>query len=264
MELSGKRVLVTGASRGIGEALAVAFAGAGARVALVARSEAQIEELAQRLGGTAHRADLADPAQVRGLVARVEADGGPIDVLVNNAGFEEAGDFATQSAEAIDAMIGVNLTAAVHLTRQVVPGMLERGAGHIVNISSMGAASVFPGLAVYSATKAALSHFTAGLRADFRARPIRTTLVELGATTTDMLVGVKSYGPTRAAFDRTYGWRMFVDTPPERVAEVVVAAVKKDRRHVRLPTRAALFPVIAELPRRLTELLMTGAGTEIR
>ena len=121
-------------------------------------------------------------------------------------------------------MIAVNFVAAVQLTRQAVPGMLERGGGHIVNVSSMGAASVFPGLAVYSATKAGLSHFTAGLRADFRGRPIDTTLVELGATTTDMLVGVKSYPPTLAAFDRAYGWHFFVDTPPERVAEATVAA----------------------------------------
>jgi short-subunit dehydrogenase len=74
LEHSGKRVLVTGASRGIGEALAVAFAGAGAQVVLVARSEARIQELAQRLHGNAYRADLADPAEVRGLVARIEAD----------------------------------------------------------------------------------------------------------------------------------------------------------------------------------------------
>jgi short-subunit dehydrogenase len=142
--------------------------------------------------------------------------------------------------------------------------MLARRGGHIVNISSMGAASVFPGLAVYSATKAGLSHFTAGLRADFRGRPIGTTLVELGATATDMLVGVKSYPPTLAAFDRAYGWHVFVDTPPERVAEATVAAVLKGRRYVRLPTRAALFPVIAELPRKLTEILLKGSGAEIR
>ena len=82
----------------------------------------------------------------------------------------------------------------------------------------------------------------------FSGRPIDTTLVELGATTTDMLVGVKSYPPTLAAFDRAYGWHFFVDTPARRVAEATVAAVLKGRRYVRLPTRAALFPVIAELP----------------
>src|SRR4051812_17274202 len=98
MDLAGKRVLITGASRGIGEAMAIAFAGAGARVALVARSEGPLKELASRLGGTAYPADLCDPDTVDGLVDRVEADGGPIDVLVNNAGVDVAGDFVTTPA----------------------------------------------------------------------------------------------------------------------------------------------------------------------
>ena len=97
MELDGRRVLITGASRGIGAALASSFAAAGARVALVARSEAPIAELAERLGGASYPADLADREQVRDLVARIEADGGPIDVLVNNAGLEHAGDFAARA-----------------------------------------------------------------------------------------------------------------------------------------------------------------------
>ena len=129
MQLDGRRVLVTGASRGIGAALASSFATAGARVALVARSEAPIAELAGSLGGRAYPADLADREQVRDLVARVEAEGGPIDVLVNNAGLEHAGDFARQSEEEVEATTAVNLVAAVQLSRQAVPGMLERGAG---------------------------------------------------------------------------------------------------------------------------------------
>src|SRR5437764_14692949 len=90
MELRGKRVLVTGASRGIGQALAERFAAVGAQVALVARSEGAIKELADRLGGTAHPTDLGDRDQVTGLIDRVEADGGPVDVLVNNAGVDLA------------------------------------------------------------------------------------------------------------------------------------------------------------------------------
>src|SRR5436309_15904892 len=93
MELAGRRVLITGASRGIGQALAERFAAAGARVALVARSEGSLKELADRLGGTAHPADLGDPEQLAGLVERVEADGGPTDVLGNNAGVDRGGFF---------------------------------------------------------------------------------------------------------------------------------------------------------------------------
>src|SRR3954447_9435288 len=86
MQLDGKRVLITGASRGIGEALAEKFTDAGAVVALVARSKDTLEEVAERFGGTAHAADLSAPAQVSGLIDRVEAEAGPIDVRVNNAG----------------------------------------------------------------------------------------------------------------------------------------------------------------------------------
>jgi short-subunit dehydrogenase len=85
MELRGARVLITGASRGIGEALAGAFAGAGADVALVARDADAIGRLAHSLGGSAHTADLSDPAQAGTLISRVEAEAGPVDVLVNNA-----------------------------------------------------------------------------------------------------------------------------------------------------------------------------------
>jgi len=102
MELAGKRVLITGASRGIGQALAERFTAAGARVALVARSEGPLKELADRLGGTAHPADLADRDQLDGLVDRIEADGGPVDVLVNNAGVDRAGFLIEMSADDVD------------------------------------------------------------------------------------------------------------------------------------------------------------------
>jgi short-subunit dehydrogenase len=139
--------------------------------------------------------------------------------------------------------------------------MLERGGGHIVNVSSMAGSSTFPGLVVYSASKAAkaaLSHFTAGLRADLRGLPISTTLVELGPIPTDMLAEAESYEPTAKAFQRAYRTRLIVDVPREKVAEEIVAAVQKRRRHVRIPNRAILFPLLSEAPRRATELLLTG------
>src|SRR5438270_1182576 len=102
MELAGRRVLIPGASRGIGQALAERFTAAGARVALVARSEGPLKELADRLGGTAHPADLCDPEQLAGLVERVEADGGPVDVLVNNAGVDRAGFITEIPAEDVE------------------------------------------------------------------------------------------------------------------------------------------------------------------
>ena len=150
MELRGKRVVITGASRGIGEGLAKGFAAAGANVALVARSAGAIEKLAADLGGTAHPTDLGDPKQVATLVNRIEDEAGPIDVLVNNAGIDLAAAFWDHTADEVAAIIQVNLSAPMELCRQVIPRMLRRGRGHIVNISSLASCGMYPGLAAYS------------------------------------------------------------------------------------------------------------------
>ncbi len=257
MELHGRRVLVTGASRGIGEALVHAFSRAGARVALVARSAGALESLAAETGGVAFPTDLADPVAVAGLLDRVEADGGPVDVVVNNAGIDLAGAFADCDPADLEQVYRVNLVTPVQLCRQAVPRMLERGSGHIVNISSLAGVGAFPGLAAYSSSKAGLSHFTAGLRADLKGLPIGTTLVELGPVPTEMLSHVNDYEPTSLSFRRFYRLQLLVDCPRERVAGMVVDAVSHGRRHVRLPQRTTLFPLLTEAPRRVTELLLT-------
>jgi short-subunit dehydrogenase len=258
MELRGKRVLITGASRGIGEALVHAFAEAGATVALVARTQDSIRALAAELGGTAHPADLSDPKQVATLISHVEDEAGPVDILVNNAGIGSPAAFTDAPDEDLRQVTEVNYLAPAELCRQAIPRMLRRGGGHIVNISSIAGCSVFPGIVAYCASKAALSHFTAGLRADLRGLPIGTTLVELGPIPTDMLAQTEDYEPTAKSFRRFYRTRLIVDVPREKVADEVVEAVQKGRRHVRLPKRSALSSMLSEAPRRTTELLLTG------
>lgn len=258
MELRGTRVLITGASRGIGESLAHAFAGAGATVALVARTKDSIQALAEELGGTAHPADLSDPKQVAILISHVEDEAGPINVLVNNAGVGTPAAFTEAPDEDLRQVTEVNYLAPAELCRQAIPRMLGRGGGHIVNISSIAGCAVVPGLVTYSASKAALSHFTAGLRADLRGLPISTTLVELGPILTDMLAEIEDYEPTAKAFQRSYRLRMAVDTPREKVADEVVEAVQKGRTHVRIPKRMALMSLLSEAPRRTLEMMLTG------
>jgi short-subunit dehydrogenase len=258
MDLDGKRVLITGASRGIGEQLAVEFAAAGARVALVARSEAPLKELATRLGGTAYPADLGDREQVEGLIDRVENDGGPLDVLVNNAALDYAGSFAALTQADIANQMQVNLVAPMELSRQAVTAMLRRTGGHIVNVSSMGGTNAVPGVVTYSASKAGLSHFTAALRAEFKGTPIRTTLVEVGPVGTEMMQHLYDYPPSDRAVARLRRLRLIKQVTAEHVARNVVAAVKADHRHVRMPKRAVLYPLLVEAPRRMTEFLLTG------
>jgi short-subunit dehydrogenase len=258
MELHGRRVLITGASRGIGEGLATKFAAAGANVALVARSADAIQKLAADVGGTAHPADLRDPTQVATLINHIEDEAGPIDVLVNNAGIDIEAAFWDHSPDDLAGIVQVNLLAPMELCRQVIPRMLRRGRGHIVNISSLASCGVYPGLTAYSATKAGLSHFTAGLRADLKKSPIKTTVVEMAGVPTAMLAHVANYKPTEDSFKRGYRLHLVTDTPVDVIADATVEAVEKEQRHVRYPKRALLFPFLTEAPRRMVELMLTG------
>lgn len=257
MQLNGRRVVITGASRGIGEAIVRRLVPTGAQLALVARQESPLKALAADVGGVAYPADLADADEVAGLMARIEADG-PVDGLINNAGVDNGGGFLDLGAEAVRQTFQVNLLTPVELCRQVLPGMVARGRGHIVNVSSLAGAGVLPGLVPYSSTKAGLTHFTSGLRADLKGLPIGVTVVELGPIPTDMLAHVDAYRPTERSFRRFYRLQLLVDIPREKVAADVVAAIERNRRYVRLPKRAAAFPILAELPRRATELILTG------
>jgi short-subunit dehydrogenase len=258
MELAGRRVLITGASRGIGQALAERFTAAGARVALVARSEGPLKELGDRLGGTAYPCDLSDADQLAGLIGRVEADG-PVDVLVNNAGVDRAGFIDEISAADVEALYRLNLIAPVELCRQIIPRMLDRGRGHIAVMSSMAGVGSYPGYSIYASSKAALNHFTACLRADLKGKPVGTTLVEVAfVVPTEMAENVKANPGIRKAADRFYALHTLVDVPLEKLTAEVVDAVRHGRRHVRLPRRLAPLSLLGEAPRRSVEMLLTG------
>ncbi len=251
MRLDGRRVLLTGGSRGIGAALARALHARGATLAVVARPSADLDDVASSVEGTAYPCDLADRDAVAGLVARVEADG-PVDVLVNNAAISGVGWFGDRTHDEIDRVLDVNLRAPMVLCRDVLPGMLERGRGHIVNVSSMAAVFGPPGLALYGASKAGLSHFTAGLRADLRDDPIDLTTVHLGSVATEMDDEARSYGPLRMLAERSGGRDI---TPMPQLVDKVVAAIEQGHDEVRVPAAMAPLAMLANAPRRLGGLL---------
>jgi len=249
--------VITGASRGLGAALATKLAARGARLALVARSAEPLAKLAADLGGAAYPADLEDLDHVDELVTRIAADG-PIDVLVNNAGLDLTGRLAELPAEQIRALFTVNLIAPVLLCRAVIPRMRAQGHGHLVNVSSLAGTNALPGVAPYAASKAGLSHFTAGLRAELKGTGITTTLAEIGTVESTMMDSLRAHEPTRRALARLETLHLVHDLTMDDVADALVRAIDERRRHVRLPRRDAAFPLLTEAPRRLTEWLLAG------
>jgi short-subunit dehydrogenase len=258
MELHGTRVLVTGASRGIGRALAREFASAGARVALVARDADALHALAEELGGTAHPADLLDPVQVGHLIHRVEDEAGAIDVVVNNAGLAAAGPLWDHADHDVAAQVQVNLTAPLELCRQAIPRMLRRGGGHLVNVASLAALAAVPGMSTYAATKAGLAHGSAALRDELRGLPIGVTTVMVGGVPTDLLAHGEEYPPYHKAFQRLRRIQLVPDTDPEHLAAAVVRGVRRGKRTVYLPRRALPFVGAVEAPRKVLNLALVG------
>ena len=255
MDLRGRRVLVTGGTRGSGAAQDRGLRDRSALPALVARPSAELAAVAAEIGGTAYPCDLSDVSAIDGLVERVEADG-PVDVLINNAGVSNVGWFLDRTPEEIDQVLTVNLLAPMHLCRALLPRMLERGRGHVVNISSMAGVIAPPGLASYSASKAGLSHFTAGLRADLRDTPLRFTTVHLGSVSTDMDEEARSYGPMRELAAKSGG--RDITAMPVFVA-AVLDAIEKERAQVRVPPAMAPLAMAAELPRKVGRLVFKRA-----
>lgn len=258
MELRGKRVLVTGASRGIGRSLARAFAGAGAAVALVARDGAALEELASELGGTAHPADLLDPEQLGNLLHRVEEETGDVDVVVNNAGIAVDGPLWEHTDGDIATQVHLNLVAPLELCRQAIPRMLSRGGGHLVNIASLAAIASVPGMTTYAATKAGLAHGAAALRDELRGLPVGVTTVLVGGVPTELLALGEAYPPFHKSFERLRRIQLLPDTDPDVLAAAVVHGVERGRRTVYLPRRAMPFVAAVEAPRRIIQLALAG------
>lgn len=258
MELKGAHVLITGGSRGIGAALAKEFARAGSRVSLTARTTDAIEALALELGGQAFTADLLDPAAVDRLIGDVEEAAGPIDVLVNNAGLEGHAWFHESDTESNRRVLRLNLEAPVVLTRNVLPGMIERGRGHLVFTSSLAGTGGFPGLAVYGATKAGLTNLVAAMRMELAGTGVNTTVVAPGPVDTDMWDALEEDSTLDPMLGRLRKLQLIPTKSPELLAKRSIKAIKADRRHVRVPRRLASNHWLREAPTRLTETLISG------
>jgi NADP-dependent 3-hydroxy acid dehydrogenase YdfG len=195
--LRGAVALVTGASSGIGEATALALAEHGAAVAITARRRARLEDLARRIqavGATALvlEADLTDQAQAEGAVNQTAAELGRLDILVNNAGVMLLGPAVDAGADEWWRMLDVNVQALLFCTRTALPHLLAaaqdspRNVADMVNVSSVAGRTVRPGSAVYNLTKHGVGAFSESLRQEVAERHVRVSLIEPGATATEL------------------------------------------------------------------------------
>jgi len=226
-DLTNATAVVTGGSRGIGPYIAEALAGRGARVALVARNEAELDASAARLAESGAEvvpvpADIMCAEQRRGLIEVVERRLGPVDVLVNNAGGDLQREFHNLTEDELHGVLELNLSSAILLTRLILPGMLERGRGHVVNVSSMAGRLSFPYSEAYAAAKDGLIGFTRVLRADYRSRGVSASSLILGP------VGEAGLG-ARTAEEVGLKLPPVGLVSPAKIGKLTVRAIRKDK-----------------------------------
>jgi short-subunit dehydrogenase len=252
------RVLITGASRGIGRAIAEQFAARGCTLGLVARSSDELERLTDQLGhgvrAHALSADVGDPEQVASAVSSFIAKSGGLDVLVANAGIAYYGPFRDLPLEEVERMTRVNWLGTVWSVAAALPAMLDRARGRIVIVSSAAGHRAFPWAAVYGATKFAQRGFLEALRHELSGSGVGVTGVYPGEVQTHLHDDDRSH-------DRMPDWyRPGAAIPPSRVAEAIVNAVVHERRAVFVPPVTRLLGIVhgfsPALADRMLRLLM--------
>lgn len=243
----GTRVLVTGASRGIGRALALAFAGRGCVVGLIARSGEALDEVREALPGDGHVALSCDVGDRGAVTAAVECFG-RCDVALANAGVAHYGRFESLDLELAERMTRINWLGTLNTVAAVLPGMLERRLGQLVIVSSGAGYRAFPEAAVYGGTKAAQRAFGEALRHELAGRGVSVTVVYPGETATALHDHEKDSMP---AWYRSSG-----TADPSELAERVVAGVERDRATVHHPPAVRALGVVHGLSPALADAVL--------
>jgi short-subunit dehydrogenase len=251
MRIEGATALVTGASSGIGAAVARALADAGASIALVARRADRLADIAASLpsGRSAtFTCDVRDAAAVDATVAAVTAELGAIDVLVNNAGIGRYVPFVDTGAADTAAILETNLGGALHFTRAVLPDMLARRRGHLVNVASIAGRIGSRNHAVYCASKFALAGLSESLAYELAGTGVGITLVNPGIIATPFFDHASFADFPRRARRRAIA--------PEVVAAAIVRAIRRGRFEITVPAHFALGTILKTLAPGLFRRLM--------
>ncbi|MDX6285148.1 MAG: 3-oxoacyl-[acyl-carrier protein] reductase [Frankiales bacterium] len=221
MKWNGAVAVITGASRGIGREVTLAAARRGARVGLLARSTSELDAVLAEAGGqgAVATADIGVREEVEAALAALTAELGPIDILVNNAGAGSWSAVADTDVEVYERLMRLNYLGTVYATKAVLPSMLDRGRGHIVNVGSIAGRIGAPFEAAYSASKFAVSGFTECLAVEVHSRGVGVSMVNPGPVQTDFF----------DARGVPYARKTPKPVPASDVADAVIAAVEKDR-----------------------------------
>ena len=226
MELAGKRVLLSGATGGLGRAIAAALAERGAILMLSSRKRDALEELERSLPGEEHETVVADLADSGGA-ERLAAEGGEVEVLVANAGLPGTGRLESFSQDELGRVLRVNLEAPIRMARELAPAMQERGQGHLVFVSSLSGKAVSPRSSLYNATKSGLRAFALALREDLWASGIGVSVVLPG-----FVRDAGMFHDSGAKAPSAFG-----TVAPEEVAEGVAEAIERNRAEVEVASR---------------------------
>lgn len=218
MELSGRTALLTGATGGLGRAIAAALAARGAKLVLSGRVVEALETLAAELPGEEHRVLPADLAEA-GAAEKLAAEAGDVDALIANAGLPGSGRLTSFTAEELTGTLRVNLEAPILLARALEPAMLEKGSGHMVFVSSLSGKSATPLSSVYNATKFGLRGFALGLRADLDRHGIGVSIVSPGTIREAGMYANSGADPIPGLGTGS----------PQQVAGAVVRAIEKNK-----------------------------------
>jgi uncharacterized protein len=249
VQISGSTTLLTGASGGIGQAIARALAGRGAKLILTGRRADVLEPLAAEVGGRALAIDLAERAEV----ARLLGEAGDVDILVANAALPASGRLEDFSVPEVDRALDVNLRAPIVLAHELAPRMAARGSGHLVFISSLAGKAATPGTALYNASKYGLRGFAAALRADLRDSGVGVTTVFPG-----FIRDAGMFADAEVKLPPGVGTRT-----PEEVADAVVSGIERNRGEIDVaPLPLRVSTIFANLAPELAGRVARRIGSE--
>ena len=237
--LMGKSALLTGASRGIGSFIVKSLAKEGIKIVCVARSEDKLKEVQKKveeLGGNSQifPFDLNNISLIPDLIARIKAESGVVDILINNAGIEMYRKYGDYSAQELNSILAVNLHAPMELTRLLLPGMLDRGSGHVINVASLAGCKGVAYNAIYSATKAGMIMWSEGLRQELRGTGVGISTIKPGyISEAGMFHNSGQDAP-----------KLLGTSPPQAVADAVIRAIKGNKAEI-IVNKGPIKPLLA-------------------